>query len=94
MNVQTDVIHEIQQKKLCWYEHVQRMENGEWMNGERKPKRIMGWIPLDRRRRGRPKCTWEQGIQKAMSERNLHPADWNDKRRWRLGAPRGRRRTL
>lgn len=86
MNAQ-DIIQEIQQKQLCWYGHVQRMKE------ERIPRKVMDWTPSDRRRCGRLKCTWEQRIQKAMSERNLHPGNWNDKRGWRLGIG-GRRRTL
>jgi len=33
-----------------------------------------------------------RNIEKAMSERNLQPGDWEDRRSWRLGT--GKRRTL
>lgn len=36
-------------------------------------------------RRGRPKQTWIGGLNKAMSERNLRPGDWEDRIGWKLG---------
>ena len=86
MKVETTIIEEIQRRQLIWYGHVKRMDE------ERLPKIILNWTPTERRRRGRPRTTWMGGIQKAMSERNLQPGDWNDRRGWKLGT--GRRRTL
>jgi len=45
-----------------------------------------------KRKRGRQRATWTSGIEKAMSERNRQPGDWEDRRVWRLGT--GKRRTL
>jgi hypothetical protein len=42
----------IEKKRLQWYGHVKRMPE------ERIPKLIMEWIPLERRKRGRPRKTW------------------------------------
>jgi len=39
------------------YGHVQRMEEGSL------PKEVMNWSPPGRRRRGRPKLTWTEGIR-------------------------------
>jgi len=41
------------------------------MPEERIPKLIMGWIPRERRKRGRPRKTWMEGVQAAMTTRNL-----------------------
>jgi hypothetical protein len=57
----------IEKKRLQWYGHVKRMPE------ERIPKLIMEWIPLERRKRGRPRKTWVQGVQAAMTTRNLEP---------------------
>jgi len=32
------------------------------MQDERPPKLIMEWIPGERRKRGRPKKTWMEGV--------------------------------
>jgi hypothetical protein len=34
-------------------------------------KLIMEWIPLERRKRGRPRKTWMEGLQAAMTTGNL-----------------------
>jgi len=60
-----DIIHIIEQKRLQWYGDVKRMSE------ERIPKLIMDWIPRERRKRERPRKTWMEGIQAAMTTRNL-----------------------
>jgi hypothetical protein len=57
----------IEKKSLQWYGHVKRMP------GERIPKLIMEWILLERRKRGHPRKTWMEGVQAAMTTRNLEP---------------------
>ena len=69
-----------------WYGHVKRMPE------ERIPKLIMEWIPLERRKRGRPRETWMEGVQAAMTTRNLEPDQWRNREEWRLVS--GRRRQL
>jgi len=44
-----DIIDIIEKKRLQWYGHVKRMPR------ERIQKLIMEWIPLERRKKGRPK---------------------------------------
>ena len=73
------IIDTIDAKRLRWYGHVCRMDEDRW------PKRLMTWIPTQRRRRGRPRKTWKDGVTKAMSERNLQDEDWRDRKRWKLG---------
>jgi len=62
------------------------------MPEERIPKLIMDWIPWERRKRGRPRKTWIEGVQVAMTTRNLEPDQWRNREEWRLVS--GRRRQL
>jgi len=39
------------------------------MQEERLPKLIMGWIPGERRKRGRPIKTWMEDVRAAMKTR-------------------------
>jgi hypothetical protein len=61
----TDIIDFIEKKKLQWYGHVKRMPE------ERIPELIMELIPREKRKRGRPRETWMEGVQAAMTARNL-----------------------
>ena len=76
----------IEQKRLQWYDHVKRTPE------ERILKLIMDWIPRERRKRGRPRKTWMEGVQAAMTTRNLEPDQWRNREEWRLVS--GRRRQL
>ena len=40
---------------------------------------IMDWIPRERRKRGRPRKTWMEGVQAAMTTRNLEPDQWRNR---------------
>jgi hypothetical protein len=51
-----DIIDIIEWKRLQWYGHVKRMQE------ERLSKLIMEWIPGERRKRGRPRKTWMEGV--------------------------------
>ena len=44
---------------------------------------IMKWRPPGRRKRGRPKLTWAEGIRGLMGEKELMEQDWNDRSNWR-----------
>ena len=57
MNVTRSLLDDIKTKQLQWYGHVQRMEEG------RLPIEVMKWRPPGRRKRGRPKLTWAEGIR-------------------------------
>jgi len=59
---------------------------------ERIPEIIMEWIPRERSKRGRPRKTWKEGVQAAMTTRNLEPDQWRNREEWRLFS--GRRRQL
>jgi len=62
------------------------------MSEERIPKLIMEFIPRERRKRGRPRKTWMEGVQAAITTRNLEPDQWSNREEWRLVS--GRRRQL
>jgi len=68
-----DIIDIIEKKRLQWYGHVKRMPV------ERIPKLIMEWIPWERRKRGCPRETWIEGVQVAMTTRNLEPNQWRNR---------------
>jgi len=73
-----DTIDIIEQKRVQWYGHVKRMPE------ERIPKLIVDWTPWERRKRGRPRKTWMEGVQAAMTTRNLEPDRWRNREEWRL----------
>ena len=52
-----DSIDITEQTRLQWYGHVKRMPE------ERTAKLIMDWLPRERRKRGRPRKTWMEGVQ-------------------------------
>ena len=68
----------IEKKRLQWYGHVKRMPE------ERIPKLIKEWTPTERRKRGRPRKTWIEGVQAAMATRNLEPDQWRNREEWSL----------
>jgi len=51
------------------------------MEEGRLPKEVMKWSPPGRRKRGRHKLTWAEGIRGLMGEKGLMEEDWNDRRR-------------
>ena len=71
------LLDDIKSKQLQWYGLVQRMEDG------RLPKEVMKWRPPGRRKRGRPKVTWGEGIRGLMGENDLMEEEWNDRSNWR-----------
>ena len=76
MNVTRSLLDGIKTKQLQWYGHVQRMEEG------RLSKEVMKWRPPGRRKRGRPKLTWTEGIRGLMEEKGLMEEDWNGRGNW------------
>jgi hypothetical protein len=50
-----------------------------------------GMIPEERRKRGRPRKTWMEGVQAAMTTRTLEPDQWRNREEWVF---RRRRRLL
>jgi hypothetical protein len=50
---------------------------------ERLPKEVIKWRPPGRRKRGRPKLNWAEGIRGLIGEKGLMEEDWNDRSKWR-----------
>jgi hypothetical protein len=67
-----DSIESMEKERLQWYGHVKTMSE------ERITKLIMEWIPLERRKRGRPRKTWMEGVKAAMTTRDLEPDQWRN----------------
>ena len=84
IGLEETIIKEIEQNKLTWYGHVQRISEG------RLPKIVLKWMPKQKRARGRPEKNWMEGIRKAVNERNLNEGQWEDRKQWSLGV--GQRR--
>jgi hypothetical protein len=51
----------------------------------RLPEIALKWMPKQKRARGRPKKSWIEDIRKAMNERNLNEAQWEDRKLWSQG---------
>jgi hypothetical protein len=47
------------------------------------PKEVIKWRPPGRRKQGRPKLTWTEGIRGLMGEKGLTEEDWNDRSNWK-----------
>jgi hypothetical protein len=59
-----DITDIIERKRLQSYGHVKRMQE------DRLPKLIMEWIPEKKKKRGRPRKTWMEGVRAAMKTRH------------------------
>jgi hypothetical protein len=81
-----DIIDIIEKKRLQLYGHVKRMPQ------DRIPKLIMEWIQEERRKRGCVRKTWTEGVQAAITTRNLEPDQCRNREEWRLFS--GRQRQL
>jgi len=78
-----DTIDIIEQKRLQWYGHVKRMPE------DRITNLIIDSIPRERRKRGRPRKMWMEGVQ-AATTRNLEPDQWRNRKEWCLVSRRRR----
>jgi len=65
-NVVRSLLDDIKTKQLQWYGHVQRMAEG------RLPKEVMKCSPPGRRKRGRPKLTWAEGITGLIGRKGIN----------------------
>jgi hypothetical protein len=81
-----DIMDILEKKILEWYGHFKGMPE------DRIPKSFVELIPEGRRKIGRPRKTWIEGVQAAMTARNLEQDQWRNREEWRLVS--GRRRQL
>ena len=66
-------------KQLKRYGHDQKM--GE----DRLLKQVMPWYPIKRKKRkGRSKNTWTNGIRRMMGEMGLMEGNWRDRDNWKI----------
>ena len=68
------ILDDITRKQVIWYGHIERMDP------TRLPNIMIHWKPKGRKKRGRPRRTWKDGIYTAMNERDLRMGKWNDRR--------------
>jgi len=80
VDAQDMILDDITRKKLIWYGHVERMDP------TLLPKIMIHWKPEGRKKRGRPRRTWKDGIYvyTAMNERDLRMGEWNNRRQWNM----------
>jgi hypothetical protein len=50
------------------------------MDPIRIPRIMIYWKPEGRKKRGRPRRTWKDGIYTAMNGRDLRMGEWNNRR--------------
>ena len=86
MKVGETVEEEIQRRQLIWYGHVKRMDE------KRIPKMTMQYKTTEKRKRGRPRRIWFQGIRNAMEKRGMEEEWSQDRHRCREALDYGRRR--
>jgi hypothetical protein len=55
----------------------------EWKRDGYQNKKVMKWCAPGRRKRGRPKLTWAEGIRGLMGKKGLVEEDWNNRHNWR-----------
>jgi hypothetical protein len=84
MDAPYTILDETTRKQLIWNGHVERIDPSRLL------KIMINWKPEERRKQGRPRRTWEDGIYTAMSERDLRMDEWNNRRQWNMEV--GRRR--
>lgn len=58
----TDLTKTIQERRLWWIGHVQRMKE------ELFPRRTLAWRLGGKRPRGRPKTTWRSTLEKYLED--------------------------
>jgi len=54
----------------------------EWKRGDYQ-KKVTKWSPPERRKRGRPKARWAEGIRELMGEKGFIDEEWKDRDKWK-----------
>ncbi|XP_044766695.1 uncharacterized protein LOC123322749 [Coccinella septempunctata] len=84
MDMGRSMAEEIERRQLVWFGHVKRMLDDRW------PRKILEWVPPERRKRGRPRRSWRDDVEEAMSARDLEEDTCHDRKRWKLGTEKRR----
>ena len=59
------IILQIERSQLRWFGHISRMPE------YRDVRRIMDWVPEGKRRRGRPRTRWKDGVSRVLARCDL-----------------------
>nr|CAI5853376.1 unnamed protein product [Callosobruchus analis] len=84
MGKEQTVADEIERRQLVWFGHTKRMDENRW------PRKVLEWIPPERRKRGRPRRSWRDDVEEAMTARSLQADACFDRRIWNLGTEKRR----
>lgn len=82
MEAEQTLVERVEVKGLKWFGHVLRMNNDRW------PRRAWEWQPPGRRKRGRPRRSWNDNMREAMRTRHLEEEDALERQGWRVGVGR------
>lgn len=78
MKIKHSCTDDIVTKKIIWFRNLQIM-NRIWIH-----KKIQIWPPKGKRKRGgRPKRSWIEGVVKEMKENDMEEGLWSDGKEWR-----------
>jgi hypothetical protein len=69
MEMEKDVIGEVQKQQLIWCGHTNRMDEMRW------PRKVLEWVPQEKRKQGQLGWGWRDDIKTAMEARNLTEED-------------------
>jgi hypothetical protein len=83
-DIERTTVYYIDKRKLLWFGHVKRMLMDRWA------KTALDWIPPGRQERERPRRRWTQGIEGAVTARNLQEREWQERKPRGLGAKKRR----
>jgi len=72
-----DIALILQQNRLCWYGHVLRKDDDDWV------KKCMEYEVETSRPRGRPKRTWKEVVREDCEARKLNKEDAVDSCKWK-----------
>jgi hypothetical protein len=75
MVVRKNILEVTEEKRLRWFGHVKIMP------GNRLPLKVLEWEPEGKRRRGRPKERWIDGVRRSMTNHGLTEEDTRDRDR-------------
>lgn len=82
LHARESVLDRIEIRSLRWFGHLMRMPEHRW------PRRMFEWVPPGRKKRGRPRRSWNEGIRQSMEQRQLDVEMTQDREAWRMGLGR------
>ena len=49
---------------------------------ERLPRKMLGWCPPGRKRKGRPRNSWMEEVTTGIKEKGIRSMEWIDMEEW------------